>query len=1150
MPSDSGQQKPKKPRESFEERKAWAALGNTRLGKDVSTTILIDDGSSTTTSVSDSSECNDKTCGTRNVAGRPCRRVSTVRPDAILTDNIHKKSTTTNGQNYDSTHLHPQQAEDMAKFGKSPEVHYQKPGGLEIFCGCARMTKELQAAGFDAVGIDYSRNKDKPETKAYVELDLTKTWGMQEVMRLVKSKNVKITFMAPPCGSASAARLIRRKVGPDPKPLRSKEHPDGLPKLNLADRQRVSSANKLYQAAAEIALMCEKNGICWVIENPTNSLMWETSYFKELIAKLKAMGSQPRWTHMQMCMHGGSRDKKTSLLYGGDVSLDELSIMCDKSHTHKPWGYTKTPGTLWATAEERNYPRTFCKRIAKIFAKALIKPKKARLHSEIATDRAEEQVRAGKQPRRNFNDLIPEFSNVVNFKGATQKQMDDVKREDLPFPLSCGDASIPYCGKVLHSEPEDGGDGSKHRGTIGIFWTKEEFTELAKKATHPLDQPAKVPKRIARVIYDWARLGPERIKEQRKSTLKYYQDRAKALEEEEKKLKSQLNPEVREVIYDKKILLFKEMLQDIGYDDPTVVRLLTLGVRVVGLCDNTGIWENSEEKLPKTTARHLWASAPEAQRDVQEVRRSEDELSKEIWKMTMGPEGEVAEGLLKGPLTEDELVSQVGKRWVPARRFGLQQGEKIRPVDDFSQYGINRAFGSQQKVAILGIDHVVAWSRALIQSEKERWVSIADSQGAAWETWLHPSWSSTQWRDLKGRVADLKNAYKQVAVAPEHKAFNVIAIYDPTERKTKLFRALALMFGQTAAVYAFLRISRALAALGSNLLSLFLVEYFDDFTQVESEAMGDSAQESLEGLLDLLGWKVAMTESKRKKAEKSFVSLGVKVGFEDSADNIVTLSPKEGRLKGIIELANKVLERGTMGFKEALAIKGKLQFAEGQLFYRVAVTICRLLSRWASVGGIRPLTDEMRYALRAIEPALSVAGPRLIEPSSSRRPTLIWTDGACEPDGTTVGGILIKDGMRPQAFGARLTKEAAECLAAKPGQKQVIGQAELLPILVAKTIWSEFIKNEKVIHFVDNDSARLAMIKGYSPVITSLRIITACSHRDAWCRTSSWYARVPTKSNIADEPSRMRQANLIKMGAEIVRPFVNDNYKWFEEVLQ
>ena len=196
------------------------------------------------------------------------------------------------------------------------------------------------------------------------------------------------------------------------------------------------------------------------------------------------------------------------------------------------------------------------------------------------------------------------------------------------------------------------------------------------------------------------------------------------------------------------------------------------------------------------------------------------------------------------------------------------------------------------------------------------------------------------------------------------------------------------------------------------------------------------------------------------------------------------------------------------------------------------------------------MAEEMIVGLKSIEPAMNVAGPRLIEPSSSERPVLIWTDGACEPDGTTIGGVMIRVGEQPQAFGARLTAKAAQRLATKTGQTQVIGQAELLPILVAKTIWEKHIRNKKVIYFVDNDSARLAMIKGYSPVITSLEIIMACSYKDAMCRSVSWYARVPTKSNIADEPSRMRKADLMRMGAKIVKPFLKDDLLWFSEVLE
>ena len=100
-------------------------------------------------------------------------------------------------------------------------------------------------------------------------------------------------------------------------------------------------ANILYKVAAELALFCEDNDICWVIENPTNSLMWKTTPFVNLFKELKERRVEPQWCHMHMCMHGGDRDKKTSLLHGGSVSLKELSVVCDKSHTHKAWGLTK-----------------------------------------------------------------------------------------------------------------------------------------------------------------------------------------------------------------------------------------------------------------------------------------------------------------------------------------------------------------------------------------------------------------------------------------------------------------------------------------------------------------------------------------------------------------------------------------------------------------------------------------------------------------------------------------------------------------------------------------------------------------------------------------------------------------------------------------
>jgi hypothetical protein len=61
---------------------------------------------------------------------------------------------------------------------------------------------------------------------------------------------VKGVFVAPPCGTASAARNIDIPGEDPPKPLRSFEQPDGISGLSGLDLVRVSAANVLYSFCA------------------------------------------------------------------------------------------------------------------------------------------------------------------------------------------------------------------------------------------------------------------------------------------------------------------------------------------------------------------------------------------------------------------------------------------------------------------------------------------------------------------------------------------------------------------------------------------------------------------------------------------------------------------------------------------------------------------------------------------------------------------------------------------------------------------------------------------------------------------------------------------------------------------------------------
>eukprot|EP00973_Karenia_brevis_P071755 9971184-Karenia_brevis.AAC.1 len=77
---------------------------------------------------------------------------------------------------------------------------------------------------------------------------------------------------------------------------------------------------------------------------------------------------------------------------------------------------------------------------------------------------------------------------------------------------------------------------------------------------------------------------------------------------------------------------------------------------------------------------------------------------------------EVDKGLLAGPFGVSELSDSLGPSWVGARRFGIKQGQKVRAIDDFSEFLVNATFGSHEKVKINSLDHVIQTARAFIEA--------------------------------------------------------------------------------------------------------------------------------------------------------------------------------------------------------------------------------------------------------------------------------------------------------------------------------------------------------------------------------------------------------------------------------------------------
>ena len=222
---------------------------------------------------------------------------------------------------------------------KSKTTHLPQAGELiafEICCGHGGLTKALREVGFDALGVDFKGNKHKTCVPV-LTADLTTERGREYVRSLFRKYKIAYVHMAPPCGTCSRARekpipqhLIDQGA-PNPQPLRSDEHPEGLPGLGWVDQVKVNKANAIADFCTEISHLCISLQVGFSIENPTNSILWLLPRMKDL-ANTHKVFSVP----FQNCMWGSKRNKWTSVLTNVP-QFCTLKRECDGSHDHLSW---------------------------------------------------------------------------------------------------------------------------------------------------------------------------------------------------------------------------------------------------------------------------------------------------------------------------------------------------------------------------------------------------------------------------------------------------------------------------------------------------------------------------------------------------------------------------------------------------------------------------------------------------------------------------------------------------------------------------------------------------------------------------------------------------------------------------------------------
>lgn len=980
---------------------------------------------------------------------------------------------------------------------------------MEFCSGSSTLSAAMQSQGWQVFPIDYHGNRFK--SKAHVfELDLsldTSITLLEEMIETMRPKGAHFGLM---CGTCSRARdkpvaaHLRSRGAPNPVPLRDADNLLGLKNLTPSNQHRVTQANLVYSNAVRLLFSLFKVHATVTLENPTRSWLW--SVLAMLVKQFVATNNCPEFATwyfalipvvFDMCMHGGTKAKSTKLLVS-DAAFLELAAECDNSHTHTAWSIHQGPDNwLFATAAEAEYPTLFCRRFADI-ASSLVPTESLQYNSrKLRLD----TLNAMSMQPTSSKQLVNEYSSI-----------DWVQM--LP--------TTPH--KILARTTDGGDKGESFK--VGCYYSMEEHVQIAQNLQHPALSANGVPDDLKKAVFYVATHSFSEVNAHRLRELKDCIQLAKNLALAEKLAKVRMDSNISTVTRDKRLELWQKLLEQVGFEDMTVVDYMKDGVSLTGWEPESKLY-NTRWSPPSMTEPMLNSSAVWRRRALMGKQMGDEERAhaEQLMEETMK---EVELGFLTGPHNEAEVTAMLGRPdWSMSQRFLLLQGEELKPrvIDNYKTSAVNAAFGSSSHLDLHDTDVIsclLAFMLGVFTSDPD--INVELSTGEVLSGRRHRDYDGKP--HLLGRGVDLSKAYKQVGIAPSSLKHSVLGVR-AKDSTWKFFMSRSLPFGATASVFAFNKITRGIWSIMVRKFFLISTVFYDDFPLLEFEPLAEATTGVVQTILDLLGWKHATTGKKSVGFSLGMQVLGVSFDLSYFWQSEVRIANRHSRVERILAILRGFVERQCILPGEAATMHGLLNYAGGFVIGRSLKPAARYFSSLVSGSTDAKMITRI---CRDTQHLLMSMQPRVIKHLSDNRPAIVYTDGAFESDVGTWGAVVIIPSLSVRAVHWGYIPEAAMKHWRQQGLTQLICQIELLAVLLVRYGYRKSLANSSVIYFVDNEAARHSLIKGSSPSLTMYNITFAVSFIDTLHPSTSWYERVPSASNCADLPSRLKQlecSNLI-----------------------
>lgn len=162
-----------------------------------------------------------------------------------------------------------------------------------------------------------------------------------------------------------------------------------------------------------------------------------------------------------------------------------------------------------------------------------------------------------------------------------------------------------------------------------------------------------------------------------------------------------------------------------------------------------------------------------------------------------------------------------------------------------------------------------------------------------------------------------------------------IVVQEPSTSELYAFRMRALPFGAIRSVHNFLRFMYNTWFI---LISEFLIlttGYFDDFLILATSAESGAVTSCVQLVLKMLGWAFAETGPKAPDFSETFQALGVLLDVRSIHRGLALVINTESRRRDLVQILTSILEDGHLSQIDVLRLRGRLQFAAGNIFGRI-----------------------------------------------------------------------------------------------------------------------------------------------------------------------------------------------------------------------